>query len=174
MKLIIGLGNPGKKYFRTRHNIGFRVVDALAKNMDMSFQNAGKFNSEIAITEDLIIAKPQTFMNTSGESVAALKNFYKLENADICVVHDEIDLPLGTIRASANSGSAGHNGIESAIQHIGRDFMRLRIGIENRKENRVPPTENYVLQPFSPEEEKKLEDIIPQAVTEIKKFLQIK
>ena len=157
-----------------RHNAGFRTLDALAKELDLKFSSEKKFSADLAVADDLILAKPQTFMNNSGEAVAALKNFYKLENTGLLVVHDEIDLPLGTIRQSKDSGSAGHNGIESIIQTIGRDFTRLRLGVENRSENRIPPTEDYVLHDFSPDEEKKLEDIMPQAISEIKKFLQIK
>lgn len=185
MKLIIGLGNPGKKYQYNRHNVGFRVVDDLAKKYGAEFILKNKFKAEIAdITPShsplhkgeevgvTVLAKLQTFMNKSGDALSALKNFFKIENDDILVVHDDIDLPLGTIRTSEGSGAAGHNGVKSIIEMIGQNFTRLRIGIENRPENRIPPTDDYVLQNFTPEEETSLKtEILPEALGEIKQFI---
>lgn len=171
MRIIIGLGNPGKKYAHTRHNAGFRVADALARELGLIFKFEKRFNAETAKSDDVMLVKPQTFMNNSGQAVAAMKNFYNLNNTDILTIHDEIDLPLGKLKLAKDSGSAGHNGVESVIQHIGRGFFRLRIGVENREQNRIPPTEDYVLENFRPEEEEKLGEIIRHTVAEIKTIL---
>lgn len=172
MKLIIGLGNPGPKYENTRHNAGFKVLDALVLDLCLEFKPNKKMRSEIAKDDNLILAKPQTFMNGSGEAVSAIKNFLKIPDENILIVQDEIDLPFGQIRLSKNSASAGHKGIASIIEKIGNNFSRLRVGIENRKQARVPETDAYVLQDFSPDEEEELKkNIIPKAMQEIKNIL---
>ena len=178
-KIIIGLGNPGNKYKNTRHNIGFIILEQLAEKFDAVFISEKRFRAETAAfdapSSRVILAKPQTYMNGSGEAARPLKQFFKIENADILVVHDEIDLLFGKLRLSTDSGSAGHKGIESIIANLGQNFSRLRVGIENRGGGRIPDTESYVLQNFTPEEEKKLSDkIIPEAIAEIEKFLGIK
>ena len=172
LKLIIGLGNPGTKYQDNRHNLGFLVIDAIAKKFGVKFKNSEKFYAEMAeievTTGKIMLAKPATFVNDSGKSVEALLNFYKLDLDNILIVQDEIDLPFGKIRLSKNAGSAGHRGIQSIIEKIGRDFARLRIGIENRKKRDEIGTEDYVLQRFAAEEKKELsEKIIPAAINEI-------
>src|SRR5689334_6786030 len=131
MKLIVGLGNPGKEYAGTRHNIGFRILDALAES---PFKDESKFKSEISEmrvgSEKVILAKPTTFMNNSGEAVQALKSFYKLEDGDILVIQDEMDYMPGVFAFSFGNGPAGHNGIASIQEMLAtRDFARLRIGI---------------------------------------------
>lgn len=174
-KIIFGLGNPGKKYEHSRHNLGFRVLDALASDLGVSFQYEEKFRAETAsasrvVSEKIILVKPQTFMNNSGQAVAFLKNFFKLENRDLLVVQDEIDLPLGQIRFSQDRSSAGHRGIESIIEQIGQDFLRLRLGIDARQNRTEADTDAYVMAAFTADEEKKLEkEIIPRAAAEIKK-----
>ncbi|MDP3740957.1 MAG: aminoacyl-tRNA hydrolase, partial [bacterium] len=132
-KLIIGLGNPGSKYEKTRHNAGFIILDALAREYGVGFEFKKKLKSEIAKLPDLILAKPQTFMNESGGAVSLIAKTYKLTPDSLLVVHDEIDLPLGQIRSSSG-GSAGHKGVESIIAALGSGVSHLRIGIENRKE----------------------------------------
>lgn len=176
MRIVIGLGNPGKKYEKTRHNIGFRVLDALAENLNVTFQPRAKFYSEIATVnsgkEKNLLVKPQTFVNESGRAIAALKNFYKLSNQDVLVVQDEIDLEFGRIKLSKNRGSAGHRGIESIMEKIDQSFARLRIGIEGRKSRKELDTYDYVLTNFTEEEEEKLKnEIIPKALEEIKSVL---
>lgn len=159
LKLIVGLGNPGKKYQKHRHNLGFRVIDFLKK--------------EWGPPAGVILEKPATFMNESGRAVSKLKKFYKLKNNQILVIHDEIDLPLGKIRFSADSGSAGHKGVASIMERIGRGFPRLRIGIDQRGSRHMPPTDVYVLQNFTAAEERKLRHtILPETLTEIKKWLE--
>ncbi len=175
MKLIIGLGNPGKKYEKTRHNIGFRVVSELASRFQAVFEKKEKLSAEVALLESrgqkILLAKPQTFMNESGRAVAKLLKYYKLPIINLLIIHDEIDLPFGTMRLSQGSGSAGHKGTESIINTMGQNFSRLRMGIENRAISRVPDTEAYVLQNFTPEEEQILKNkIIPEALKKISVF----
>ncbi|NQU83108.1 MAG: aminoacyl-tRNA hydrolase [Parcubacteria group bacterium] len=168
MKLIVGLGNPGKKYEKTRHNVGFLVLDA----MTSGFKFEKKFNAEVVETgagkNKIIFAKPQTFMNNSGETVLALKKYYKIKLEDIIVVHDELDLEFGKIRASIGSRSAGHNGAQSIIDFLDtKNFTRVRVGIGPCPEK--IPAEKFVLQKFGKKEEKGLEDIIENTVEIIEK-----
>jgi PTH1 family peptidyl-tRNA hydrolase len=177
MKLIIGLGNPGAKYKNTRHNVGFLVLDHLAQKLGVSFAGKEKFSSELAETkteqEKLILAKPATFMNESGEAASAIKSFFQIEDTDLIVVHDEVDLSFGQMKMSVSSGSAGHRGVESVIRAIGKDFARLRIGIDNRKDRKIHPTDSYVMAEFTDEETKKLGDeIVPEAVEKIEEWVK--
>jgi PTH1 family peptidyl-tRNA hydrolase len=132
--LIVGLGNPGKEYARTRHNAGFIVVDQLAKRWRADWKNEKKFGARIARAElserQVLLCEPQTFMNSSGESVAAVVNFYQIALARVLVILDDADLPLGQVRLRPSGSSGGHHGLESIEQHLGlRDYARLRIGI---------------------------------------------
>lgn len=154
MKLIVGLGNPGAKYEKARHNVGFLVVDALARSSKFqvplrprSGQASSKFKSELLIfNNDVIFVKPQTFMNLSGEAVVLVKNYYKIGVGDIWVVHDDVDLEVGRIKIQIGGGSAGHNGLNSIIEKLGtEDFVRFRVGI-GRPENPNVPIEDFVLQ----------------------------
>ncbi len=134
MKLIVGLGNPGIQYENTRHNIGFMVLDKLEKELVRGtappWQKDEKKNVLTVRIGDLLLVKPQTFVNKSGFAVRALMDFYKLTPADIWVIHDDIDLPLGKIKIREKGGSAGHNGVISIIEHVGSDaFVRFRLGI---------------------------------------------
>jgi len=150
MKLIVGLGNPGKKYAKTRHNIGFRVIDELEKSFDT------------AQDKNLIFLKPDTFMNNSGRAVRSLTTKYKIQTTNVIVVHDDIDLPFGKIRVSKNSSSAGHKGVQSIIDALGtKDFTRVRIGIKPLHEI---DTTKFVLKNFTKTEEKQLPEIIKKAV----------
>ena len=179
MILIVGLGNPGKEYENTRHNVGFQVVENLAGKFFAAFIEESRFKAQTSAFDldgmRVILAKPQTFMNNSGRSVKLLASFFKIAPENIIMVHDEIDLPLGTVRASKDAGAAGHNGVASVIEHLGSDLERVRVGIENRSEHRVPPTDAYVLQSFTAEEETKLKnEVIPAAVEKIEEFLRRK
>lgn len=137
MRLIVGLGNPGGEYKDTRHNIGFMVVDKLAKELGSGgivWQEEEKFKSTVAKFGDVLLVKPVIFMNNSGIAVSSVMRFYKCEPSDVWVVHDDIDLPLGKIRIRSGGGSAGHNGIESIIKELGTDqFTRFRLGIGRGK-----------------------------------------
>lgn len=137
MILIVGLGNPGEKYAHTRHNIGFMVVDELARKIstfNFQFSVDRKSNAEILKIKhgdkDVILAKPQTMMNASGFAVKKLTNFYKLEPSSVWVIHDDLDLPLGKIKIAVGHRSAGHHGIDSIVEHLGtNEFVRFRVGI---------------------------------------------
>lgn len=165
MKLIVGLGNPGKIYEKTRHNIGFRVLDKMTE----SFKFEKKFNAKISETKSgkkkMIFAKPQTFMNNSGIAVSAIAKFHKIKPENIIVIHDDMDLAFGKIKISFGSRSAGHNGAQSIIDSFGtNEFFRLRIGIGQIKKI---PADKFVLQKFSAPEEKKIEEIISEAIKKI-------
>jgi len=162
MKLVVGLGNPGKEYKNTRHNIGFEVVENLA---EAPLKMNKKFNAEISEGkingEKIILLQPQTFMNNSGQSVAAAAHFYKIKPADILVIHDDIDLPLGKIRIKKDGSSGGHRGVESIIATLGsKNFTRLKIGVAPEKRSKNFNAANFVLKKFAKAEEKILAETI--------------
>lgn len=180
MKIIVGLGNPGEKYKNTRHNAGFLAVDYIL-NFDNQFMTAKashEFKSEMYTMGNaenkVIFLKPQTYMNDSGQALKVICNFYKIGlSDDLLVIHDEVDLPFGTIRMTGSSSAAGHNGVQSIIDNLGtQDFHRLRIGVESRAHREDMPTDAFVLQNFSDEElEKFNSDVLPQIKKQIEKFL---
>ncbi len=150
--LIVGLGNPGEKYENTRHNIGFKAVDQIASD----FQFQSKFNAKISKKsindKKIIVAKPCSFMNLSGQPISKIINFYKIPFHEIIVIHDDIDIPLGKIKIVKNKGDGGHKGIKSIIQKIGnKSFIRIRIGVCPEKKPKNP--EVFVLEKFKEEEE---------------------
>ena len=152
--LVAGLGNPGRRYQETRHNIGFKVVDRIAQELGAGFRD--KFNGRIAETRDgetrLALLEPLTYMNDSGQSVAAALRFYKLDPQRLLVVHDEIDLPLGDVRAKLGGGLAGHNGLRSLVQHLKtQDYARVRIGVGRPERGDPRSGADWVLTPFEPE-----------------------
>ncbi|WP_456489335.1 aminoacyl-tRNA hydrolase [Caminibacter pacificus] len=168
MKLIVGLGNPGSKYEKNRHNIGFLAVDYLIKEFNAS-KLSSKFKGELYKSDEYLFLKPTTYMNLSGESVRLVKDFYKMENDDIIVIHDDIDLKLGALRFKKGGGSGGHNGLKSLDANIGNDYWRVRIGVgrPERKEMVV----SYVLSDFEDEELECLEKLFPlikEAIKDIK------
>jgi peptidyl-tRNA hydrolase, PTH1 family len=132
--LIVGLGNPGKKYERTRHNAGFWWVDAIAARKKAAWKKESKFSGLMTIVDEgghlFRLLKPDTFMNESGRSVAALQRFFHIDPECLLVVHDELDLPPGTVKMKKGGGTGGHNGLEDIVDHLGtKDFWRLRVGI---------------------------------------------
>ena len=169
MKLIIGLGNPGNKYKKTRHNIGFMVIDEITTNFQFPIFNFKSiFNAEISKKilkdEKIILVKPQTFMNNSGRAVKAIIDYYKITTEDIIVIHDDIDLNLGEIKIQQNRSSAGHNGVQSIIDSIGtKDFTRIRIGIKPINQEISIDTEKFVLQKFIKEEKEIIQETIERA-----------
>jgi PTH1 family peptidyl-tRNA hydrolase len=147
-KLIVGLGNPGSKYYFNRHNLGFLILDNNFKNSG-SFEYIKKFESEILKIENIIYSKPKTFMNLSGRSVSRISSFYNILPQEILIIQDELDLEFGKIKLSFNSSDAGHNGIKSISESLGtREYYRLRFGIGRPID--YTPVEDYVLQDFSP------------------------
>ena len=148
IKAIIGLGNPGLKFEKTRHNIGFRIVEELAKRVDGVWKNeGGMLVAHVAFNEQpVLLVKPQTFMNSSGQVIPELKK-EGIRSEELLVVHDELEHPFGKITMRTGGSHRGHNGLRSMIEHAGADFMRLRFGI-GRPDNRDDVSE-YVLQPFN-------------------------
>ncbi len=158
MKLIVGLGNIGNEYLKTRHNIGFIAIDEILKDINYSTINKPAFKGTLYKSDDFLFLKPSTYMNLSGESVGAVKNFYKIDNDDIIVIHDDLDLKLGALRFKKGGGNGGHNGLKSIDSHIGNDYHRIRIGI-GRPENKSEVVD-FVLSNFKDEELEKLQDTI--------------
>lgn len=181
MKIIAGLGNPDKKYEYTRHNAGFMALNALAKQHGLTWKNNKKFNSLICATNEIILIKPQTFMNNSGRSIQAILSFYKLlpkklkvlkiKNSDLSevltIIHDDFDIDLGKFKTSVNSRSAGHNGVQSIINYLKtKNFKRIRIGIKTSMSEKIP-ADKFVLQKFNEKEIKIINNIISEVVKEL-------
>ena len=171
--LIVGLGNPGSRYAATRHNVGFQVVDQVSKTFGITL---GKVKSKAIIGEGklddkkVILAKPQTFMNLSGQAVAALARFYKVPVENMVVIHDDLDLPLGTLRIRPGGGAGGQKGVLSIIEQLGTpDFARIRFGI-GRPPGRMDP-KDYVLENFLPKEQELAEFTILTARDAVISFI---
>jgi PTH1 family peptidyl-tRNA hydrolase len=171
--LIAGLGNPGRQYADNRHNLGFRVVDQLARAYNIPMQ---RVQSQAIVGQgrlgnhSIVLAKPQTYMNLSGSSVAALARFYKLPASNVLVVYDELDLPLGTIRLREKGGAGGHNGMRSIIQHLGDEFPRLRLGI-GRPPGQMPAAA-YVLQDFGRDDQPVVDELLDHSLQAIEVFVR--
>ncbi len=166
MFLVVGLGNPEKKYEKTRHNIGFLVVEEIAKTCDANWKIKSELFAEIteihSKNQKIILAKPQTYMNLSGKAVAALMHRYHIEPEHIIIVCDDIDLPVGTIRTRTEGSAGGHNGLKSIISSMGtQQFLRIKIGVGAHPVH--TPLENWVLSPFSHEEKQLVPNIIKKA-----------
>ncbi len=150
MKLIVGLGNPGKNYENTRHNIGFMILDHFAESPTWQTKWNALYQEQIINNEKVLLIKPLTYMNLSGNAVIEFVHFYKINLEDILIIHDDLDLNVGTYRLKINSSSGGHNGIKSIIDRLGSNsFARLKIGISN---NKGIDTKDYVLGKFTKEE----------------------
>ena len=166
MKLIVGLGNYGTKYEKTRHNYGFFVIDEFAKRNNFPKFKPALF-SLLSVKDDVILAKPQTYMNNSGKAVKAIADYYQIEPENIIIVHDDADIDIGKIKEDKNRGSAGHNGIKSIIDLLGtKNFKRLRMGINNSFDS---PLEDIVLKKFSKEEEILVSEAINEACSILEK-----
>ena len=166
MHLIVGLGNIGEKYQLTRHNVGFMVIDEITKNLSTSNIQKSNFHSTLEKSAYDLYSKPTTFMNNSGMAVQAIKEYYKLGIEDIIVIHDDIDLPFGTVKFKIGGGHGGHNGLRSIDSHIGKEYIRVRIGVGKPQDK--SDVANYVLDNFSKEELNKLPDIISHTIEAIK------
>jgi PTH1 family peptidyl-tRNA hydrolase len=168
MKLIVFLGNPGLKYRRTRHNLGFVVGDYWARERGLKWRNLAKFQAAVAeLTEGgqkILLAKPQKFYNQSGEVVQKLMKFYKLKPADLLVVCDDLNLDFGVIRQRQSGSDGGNNGLKSIIDHIGPDFARIRIGTNNPQRVQIGDVD-FVLSKFTREESKNLVGVIERVVS---------
>lgn len=192
MKLIIGLGNPGEKYINTRHNLGFKIIEHFLKDFQSAkntlWEDSKKFKSEISqiewqprrgSLEKVVLAKPQTYMNNSGMAVKLVSSFYKLQPSDIWIVHDDIDLPLGSMKIRFGGASAGHHGVESIMEHLKSDkFWRFRMGTGQKRTKgemanyQMKNAEDYVLGNFAGKERGKLKDLIKRGVKAIETALE--
>lgn len=171
MKLVVGLGNPGAKYEKTRHNAGFWWLDTIASQQRAAFKRESRFQGAYAKVSansgDLWLLKPETFMNNSGQAVAALANYYKVAPREILVAHDELDLPPGGAKLKFGGGLSGHNGLKSIAANLGtQDFWRLRIGIGHPRDTAAPEREvvDYVLHAPRVEEQQGIEDAMQRAL----------
>jgi PTH1 family peptidyl-tRNA hydrolase len=173
VKLFVGLGNPGKEYERTRHNVGFMVIDELSRRFQVPLDQAkfkGIFGIGTVGGEKVILCKPLTYMNLSGECVRPLMDYYRIDVEDVIVVYDDLDLPTGAIRLRPKGSAGGHNGMKSLIHHLGTDhFKRIRIGID-RPQNGIKVTD-YVLGRFTEEEMTKIETAIQKSADACEKWL---
>ena len=158
MTLFVGLGNPGSKYEDTRHNIGFKVIDRLVNDLGARNISKNAFQGELFRVANTLFLKPTTFMNLSGRSVETIKRFFKIELEDIIVIHDDIDLPFGAVRFKKGGGHGGHNGLRSLDAHIGKEYIRVRIGVG--KPEHKSQVADYVLHDFSEAEQKKIDKLI--------------
>lgn len=199
MKLIVGLGNPGEKYEKTRHNLGFMVAENFLKDFETvektTWENSKKFKSDIAqiewqphhgSLEKVILAKPQTYMNNSGLAVSLLTTYYKIQATDVWVVHDDIDLPLGTMKIRFGGASAGHHGVESIMEHLKTDkFWRFRMGTgqanskfkiltsrRSGQNSKLKNVEDFVLGGFTGSEKGKVKHLIKRGVKAIEAGLE--
>lgn len=174
MKLIVGLGNPGKQYDKTRHNIGFEVIDALSSQMNIPL-NQSKFKGLYGIGfyngEKVLLLKPLTYMNLSGESIRAVMDYYQIELEDLVVIYDDLDLPVGKIRLRQKGSPGGHNGIKSTVAHLGtQQFNRIRIGIDRPLPGMSVP--DYVLGRFRQEESALMQDAVKKSAETCELWLE--
>jgi PTH1 family peptidyl-tRNA hydrolase len=172
MKMIVGLGNPGTKYRGTRHNVGFAAVDELARRAELDFE-AAPADAVMAkwrrSDETVLLVKPLTFMNASGQAVGELMRYFKLDGPDLLVVLDEVQLPLGRLRARANGSAGGHNGLKSVIAHVGDGVARLRLGVGRGDERR--DLADHVLARFDGDEAAEAERMIGRAADAAEVFV---
>ena len=166
--LIVGLGNPGATYTQTRHNIGFMVIDELIRRQNAQKLSSSSFNGDLFKFQNHFLLKPLTFMNLSGNSIAAVKKFYKIE--EVVVIHDDLDLPFGTLRFKKGGGHGGHNGLKSTDEKITREYIRIRMGIG--KPEHKAQVSSYVLSDFNPNEKEHLYDWILYTCASVEYLLQ--
>lgn len=174
MKIVVGLGNPGKEYEKTRHNMGYMFLDYLQEKYNFSI-NTKKFDSNIGEiyinNEKVIFVKPLTYMNLSGNAVSKVKTFYKVENKDILIVFDDLDIPFGEVRYKENGSGGSHNGMKNVVQMLNsKDMPRLRIGIGNIKHEKQDLVD-FVLEKFTKEQMEQFEDIFDKAYEKFKLFV---
>ncbi len=174
MKLVVGLGNPGDKYAQTRHNLGFMALDEYAKKNlgpEIVWNPEKKLNTEVIRLNDLMLVKPQTYMNNSGMAVTKILNYFRLKPEDLIIIHDDLDLPLGKIKVRLGGAAAGHHGVESIINYLKTDqFIRVRLGIGNLRTKSAEHggehvnVEHFVLSSFPSKEKSSVKKMLKQAI----------
>lgn len=174
LKLIVGLGNPGKQYEKTRHNVGFMVIDKLCENLNISLDKE-KFKSLYCVEhingEKIILLKPLTYMNLSGEAIQAMMNYYQIGLEDLLLIYDDLDLPVGKIRLRQKGSAGGHNGLKSTIAHVGsQQFNRIRIGID-RPQSRLSVSD-YVMSNFTKDEFHEMEHVIEKCADACEQWIK--
>ncbi|MBD8071015.1 aminoacyl-tRNA hydrolase [Bacillus sp. PS06] len=173
MKCIVGLGNPGKQYEETRHNVGFKVIDELSNRLNIPLDQSkhkGIYGIGNIFGQRVLILKPLTYMNLSGESIRAVLDYYDIEVEDLVVIYDDLDLPVGKIRIRTKGSAGGHNGIKSTIAHLGtQEFNRIRIGIDRPKNGMKVP--DYVLGRFLEEEVQEVQESVKKSASACEKWL---
>ncbi|WP_416151908.1 aminoacyl-tRNA hydrolase [Salipaludibacillus sp. HK11] len=174
MKLVVGLGNPGKNYERTRHNVGFEVIDKCQERLKIELDQA-KFKGSYGFTraggKKVFLLKPLTYMNLSGESIVPLMNYFKIDQEDLLIVYDDLDLPPGKIRLRQKGSHGGHNGVRSIIQHLGTDqFNRIRIGVGRPDPGMSVP--DYVLGTFPPDDRQNVEESLEKAAKAVEAWTE--
>ncbi|WP_442597368.1 aminoacyl-tRNA hydrolase [Neobacillus sp. D3-1R] len=173
MKLIIGLGNPGKQYEKTRHNVGFDVIEELSNQFNIPLDQLkfkGQFGMGFVGTEKVLLLKPLTYMNLSGESIRAVMDFYDIDTEEIVVIYDDLDIPVGKLRLRQKGSAGGHNGIKSTIAHIGtQEFNRIRIGVD-RPQNGMSVS-NYVLGRFTADEQPIIDEVVKRSAEACQSWL---
>jgi PTH1 family peptidyl-tRNA hydrolase len=173
MFTIVGLGNPGREYAQTRHNIGFVIADRVADTLSLSWQNKPKFQAEVAKNDQVALIKPQSYMNNSGLVTRKVLDYFQEKNLDqLYVIHDDLDLPVGSVKTQFGKGPHGHNGLLSLYQHLGtKEFWHIRVGVDGRNGQRVIPPDQYVLQTFLPEEQTTLQPVVEQVTKSLLQLL---
>lgn len=175
MRLIVGLGNPEEKYEKTRHNIGFMILDRIAQKRGVVFRLEPHYESKFAelgeLDNRIKLVEPQTYMNNSGDAIKKCKDYWKVDSEDIWVIHDDVDLEFGKIKIQLGGSSAGHNGIKSVIEKVGESFWRIRVGVG--KDMKIP-TDDWVLMNFIESESEKLNEIIDKVADSVIEFLRSK
>jgi len=169
-KLIVGLGNPGKKYSNSKHNIGFMAIDQYAKINNIKFKNSLKFNSEISEFNNAVLLKPKTYMNNSGYAIFKVVDYYNIDLEDVLIIYDDVALPLAKLRLRYKGGSGGHNGIKSILAHLNSEnFNRLRIGIDKSENKEM---KDHVLSDFSKAEMKEIDEVLITVTSIIDEFIK--
>lgn len=176
LSLVAGLGNPGRDYEKTRHNLGFIVIEAFARKLGLAWKKQAQFTAEIARWDrgpgqTFVFAKPQTFMNESGCSLRALAGFYKIEPGSIFVIYDDLTIDLGLVKVSTTGSAGGHNGVASLLEHLGDGFIRYRLGIGPKQPQQID-LKDFVLGKFTPEQQTLVDQKLDQYLSGLKLLLE--
>ena len=176
ISLVAGLGNPGREYEKTRHNLGFIVIEAFARKLGLAWKKQAQFDAEVARWDrapgqTFVFAKPQTFMNESGRPLRALASFYKIEPASVFVIYDDLTIDLGLVKVSVTGSAGGHNGVASLLEHLGDGFIRYRLGIGPKQPQQID-LKDFVLGKFTPEQQTLVDQKLDHYLSGLKLLLE--